>query len=57
MEEFLKDYVEMMADARDMELSPDQIQEIVNSLQEDEDLWDMFDGFVNDQLDTVEDDD
>lgn len=57
MEDFLKDYVEMMADARDMELTPDQIQDIVNSLQEDEDLWDMFDGFVNDQLDTVEDDD
>ena len=57
MEDFLKDYVEMMADSRDMNLSKEQIQEVVNSLQEDEDLWDMFDGYVNDQLDTVEDDD
>ena len=57
MEDFLTDYVEMMADAKDMELTPNQIQEIVNSLQNNEELWDIFDGYVSDQLDILEDDD
>ena len=57
MEDFLTDYVEMMADAKDMELTPDQIQDIVNNLQDNEELWDIFDGYVSDQLDILEDDD
>ena len=57
MEDFLKDYVEMMADARDMNLSDEQLQEVVNSLQDNEELWDIFDGYVGDELDAVEDDD
>ena len=57
MEDFLKDYVEMMADARDMNLSDEQLQDIVNNLSDNEELWDTFDGYVGDELDAVEDDD
>lgn len=57
MEEFLTDYVKMMAEAKDMNLSQAQMQEIVNNLQDNEDLWDTFDGYVGDELDAVEDDD
>ena len=57
MEEFLKDYVEMMADARDMNLSDEQLQDIANNLSGNEELWDIFDGYVGDELDAIEDDD
>ena len=57
MEEFLKDYVEMMADVRDMNLSQAQMQDIVNNLSGNEELWDIFDGYVGDELDAIEDDD
>ena len=51
MEEFLKDYVQMIAEAREVELNSSQLQVIVNSLRADEELWDTFDSFVNDKID------
>lgn len=51
MEEFLTDYVQMMAEAQDIELNRSQIKRIVNSLRDDESLWDMFDSYVNDAID------
>lgn len=51
MEEFLKDYVQMIAEAREIELNDSQLQVIVNSLREDESLWDIFDSYVNDEID------
>lgn len=51
MEEFLTDYVEMIAEARELELNSSQIKRIVNNLRDDELLWDMFDSYVNDEID------
>ena len=51
MEEFLKDYVQMIAEARDIELNELELQRIVNSIRDDESLWDMFDSYVNDEID------
>lgn len=51
MKEFLTDYVQMIAEARDIELNDSQLQVIVNNLREDESLWDMFDSYVNDEID------
>ena len=45
MEKFLKDYVQMI------ELNNSQIKRIVNNLRENEELWDMFDSYVNDEID------
>ena len=51
MEEFLTDYVEMIAEARELELNNSQIKRIVNNLRDDESLWDIFDSYVNDEID------
>ena len=51
MEEFLKDYVQMIAEAREVKLNSSQLQAIVNSLRAGEELWDTFDSFVNDEID------
>lgn len=51
MEEFLNNYVQMIAEARELKLNNPQLQSIVNSLQEDESLWDIFDSYVNDAID------
>ena len=51
MEELLNDYVQMIAEARELKLNKPQLQSIVNSLQEDESLWDIFDSYINDAID------
>lgn len=51
MEEFLNDYVQMIAETRELKLNQSQMQSIVNSLQEEESLWDIFDSYVNDAID------
>ena len=51
MEEFLKDYVQMIAEVRGLELDDSLLQTIVNNLRENEALWDMFDSYVNDEID------
>ena len=51
MEKFLKDYVQMIAEASELELNNSQIKRIVNNLRENEELWDMFDSYVNDEID------
>lgn len=51
MEEFLNDYVQMIAEARELKLNNPQLQSIVNRLQENESLWDIFDSYVNDTID------
>lgn len=50
MEEFLKDYVQMITEANDIELSESKLQEIVNSLRDEEELWDTVDSFVNEEI-------
>lgn len=50
MEEFLTDYVQMMAEAQEIDLNPAKVASIVNSLQQDEELWDTFDSFVNNAI-------
>ena len=51
MKEFLKDYVQMIAEVRNTKLNKSQLQTIVNNLREDDSLWDIFDSYVNDKID------
>lgn len=51
MEKFLEDYVQMMAEVREKNLNNSQLQSIVNRIQSDETLWDIFDSYVNDAID------
>ena len=50
MEEFLNDYVQMIAEANDIELTPAQLMEIVNNLESEEDMWDFVDMCVNEEI-------
>lgn len=50
MEEFLNDYVQMIAEAQDIELNNKQLQVIVNRIREDESLWDTFDSYIIDEI-------
>ena len=54
MEDFLKDYVEMMAETREIEVSSIQLQEIVNNLMDNEMIWDILDEQVNCELEELE---
>ena len=50
MEEFLKDYVEMMADANEIELNKTQMQSIVNNLRHEDEIWDILDSYVTEEI-------
>ena len=54
MEEFVKDYVEMIVDIRGVELNKTQLQEIVNRTYNQESIWDELDYFINSQIDKFE---
>ena len=51
MEEFLNDYVQMMAEAQEIELNDSELQTIVNNLMENEVIWDVLDEHINDEFD------
>ena len=51
MEEFLNDYVQMIEKKKKKNLNNSQLQSIVNRIQSDETLWDIFDSYVNDAID------
>ncbi len=53
MEEFLKDYVKMYAEAKGVTLTRKQIKEIVTNLECNETLWDVFDEHINQEIDSV----
>ena len=50
MEEFLKDYVQMMADANEIKLNKDQMQTIVNNLHQEDEIWDTLDSYVIEEI-------
>lgn len=54
MENFLNDYVQMIAETREIEISDDQLQKIVNNLMDSEVIWDVLDEHVNYELDEME---
>ena len=50
MEEFLKDYVEMIADVNKITLSKTQMQTIVNNLRQEDEIWDVLDSYVTEEI-------
>lgn len=53
MEEFLKEYVRMYAEAKGVELTRKQIKEAVINLECNEDLWDVFDNYIDQEIEDV----
>ena len=54
MEKFLNDYVQMMAEAQEIELDESTLQSIVNNLMESEVIWDVLDEHINNEFDNME---
>lgn len=54
MEEFLTDYIQMIAEAQDIELDKSTLQEIVNSIASNEVVWDVLDEHINYEFDERE---
>ena len=51
MEEFLKDYIQMMAEAQEIKLDESTLQDIVNSIAANEVVWDVLDEHINYEFD------
>lgn len=54
MKEFLADYVKMIADNRETNLTNEQLNLLVDSLMENDELWDTFDSYIYDLLDRID---
>lgn len=50
MEEFLTNYVKMVAESKEIELNEQKISEIVERLMNNDEMWDTFDSFVYEEL-------
>lgn len=50
MEEFLKDYVKMIADTNEIKLNKTQMQTIVNNLRQEDEIWDVLDSYVTEEI-------
>lgn len=50
MKEFIKTYVNSMLEMNNLKLSDSKIDNIVNSLQDDDELWDYVDSIVSETI-------
>ena len=50
MEEFLEDYISMIAETQEKELNNAELTEIVKNLMNNDELWDTFDSFIYDEM-------
>lgn len=53
MEDFLLNYVEEMAEVRDQEINRTQLCIIVDSIMENDELWDTIDSLVIAELNKI----
>lgn len=54
MEDFLTDYVNMYADARDIEIDDELMTTIVDGLMNEDEIWDILDSYISDYLEEKE---
>lgn len=53
MKKFLKDYVEMIAESQEINLTEKQTNKIVDSLMNEDEIWDMFDTYINEEIENL----
>jgi hypothetical protein len=51
MENFLREYVPMIVEARGQEITDEQLDYLVRYFMDDDNMWDTFDYFITDKLD------
>lgn len=54
MREFLNDYVQMIAENHDSNITKDELNSIVEYLMEEEEVWNLIDSIIIDKLDNKE---
>ena len=50
MKEFLNEYVKDMAEARELNLTPEVLEDIVNSLMECDVIWEVLDEHIDEEF-------
>lgn len=53
MDKFLTDYIQMIADARGLELNQQQVETLVNRMEAEEALWDTVDFYIHEAFDKI----
>lgn len=53
MENFIKDYVEMIAESQEINLTKKQINKIVNSLINGNEIWDALDNYIIEEIENL----
>ena len=51
MEEFLRDYIEMIAEARDQDINSEQLKNAVDFIKNNDEIWETFDNYIGIVLD------
>lgn len=54
MREFLEEYVRMIAENHDSNITKDELNRIVEYLMEDEEVWNIMDNIIINKLDDKE---
>ena len=54
MREFLSNYVEMIAENHDTNITKDELNRIVEYLMEEEEVWNLIDSIIINKLDDKE---
>lgn len=54
MREFLEEYVEMIAENHNSNITQDKLNSIVEYLMEEEEVWNLVDNIIIDKLDNKE---
>ena len=54
MREFLNDYVQMIAENHNSNITKDELNSVVEYLMEEEEVWNLIDSIIIDKLDNKE---
>ena len=55
MERFLREYVKMYAESNGIKINAEQLDNIVNNIQGEDEIWDTLDYYVSQELEEMED--
>lgn len=55
MEEFLRNYVKMLAEVRETKLTKNQFNKLIQYLMNADDMWDEFDNYITNCMDNIDD--
>lgn len=54
MEKFLREYVKMIAEVKEVKLNKKQLDQIVNNLEAEDEIWETLDYYVDEEINGLE---